>query len=109
MFDYRHIRDNVIGDSVDSNERVMCDKCNKNFTPLIEVEGIPDAINCWSNVPFNEILTHSEHVVFEVRNDKGYIRFVDLDDCNCLDHGVYIEIQFCPFCGRKFKQNDSCN
>ena len=33
--------------------------------------------------------------------DRGYLRLVDLDDCNCLDAGEKIKINFCPFCGEK--------
>jgi len=31
--------------------------------------------------------------------DRGYIRFVDLDDSQCLDSGLKCGINFCPFCG----------
>jgi hypothetical protein len=32
-------------------------------------------------------------------DDRGYIRFADLDDCSCLDHSEKIKIRFCPMCG----------
>ncbi len=81
----------------------MCDKCNEKRIPLISVE-IADSINGWDRqLLFNDATYHEEHVAFEVRNDRGYIRFVDMDDCNCLDHGNYVEISNCPFCGRKFE------
>lgn len=38
--------------------------------------------------------------------DRGYLRFVMLNDCDCLDHGDKIEISFCPFCGRDLKGNE---
>lgn len=31
--------------------------------------------------------------------DRGYLRFVDLDDCQCLEHGEKIRINYCMFCG----------
>lgn len=36
--------------------------------------------------------------------DRGYLRLADLHDCNCLDHGEKIKINFCPVCGTKIKE-----
>lgn len=36
--------------------------------------------------------------------DRGCLRFVDLDDYNCMDHGQNIKINYCPFCGERIKQ-----
>lgn len=33
---------------------------------------------------------------------RGYIRLVDLDDCNCIESGQSRKIRFCPFCGDEF-------
>jgi hypothetical protein len=33
--------------------------------------------------------------------DRGYLRLVDLDDYQCLDHGKLAKIFHCPFCGKK--------
>ena len=35
-------------------------------------------------------------------DSRGYLRLVDLDDYQCLDHGKKIKISFCPFCGKEF-------
>ena len=35
------------------------------------------------------------------RDSSSYLRFADLDDCNCLESGNKIKINFCPFCGEK--------
>jgi len=32
--------------------------------------------------------------------DRGLLRLVDLGDCQCIEHGAQVEINFCPFCGR---------
>ena len=33
--------------------------------------------------------------------DRGYLRMVDKEESQCLDHGRKIEIKYCPFCGDK--------
>lgn len=43
-------------------------------------------------------------IVIDVRNGSGYLRLVDVDDYNCLDHAEKIEIKCCPICGRVFKE-----
>ena len=35
---------------------------------------------------------------------RGYLRLVNLDDGQCLDHGEKVKIKYCPFCGSKFKK-----
>ena len=35
--------------------------------------------------------------------DRGYLRLVDPEDCNCLDHDSKIRINFCPMCGASLK------
>jgi len=32
---------------------------------------------------------------------RGYLRLVDLEDCNCIEPGEKIAINFCPMCGDK--------
>lgn len=36
---------------------------------------------------------------------RGYLRMVDLDDCNCIEAGDKVSIDFCPFCGDNIKQS----
>ena len=31
--------------------------------------------------------------------DRGYMRSVAKDDCDCMDHGEKVKINYCPFCG----------
>lgn len=78
----------------------MCEYCNGSINKMFDVE-MYESINGWVNPPFNEATTYLESLIFEVRNDKGYIRLVDLDDCGCLDHGEKVEVNYCPMCGRK--------
>lgn len=37
--------------------------------------------------------------------DRGHLRLVFLHDCNCMDHGQKIKINYCPMCGRKMNAN----
>lgn len=41
-----------------------------------------------------------KHVIFI---DRGYIRSVMKDDCQCMDHGEKVKINYCPFCGDKLQ------
>jgi len=36
--------------------------------------------------------------------DRGYLRFCELNDTNCLEGGDKIEINFCPICGNKIEK-----
>ena len=45
-------------------------------------------------------ITEDEYVLFI---DRGYLRFVDLDDCQCLEAGKKVKINFCPICGNEIK------
>lgn len=40
---------------------------------------------------------------FAVFIDRGYLRLADVDDCNCIESGEKIKINFCPNCGEKIK------
>lgn len=35
--------------------------------------------------------------------DRGYLRLVNSNDCNCMDSGEKIKINFCPICGNGIK------
>lgn len=37
--------------------------------------------------------------------DRGYLRMVGLHDCNCMDAGQKLKINFCPMCGDKIKKD----
>ena len=50
----------------------------------------------------------SEQVLYEMTYgvfiDRGYLRFVDKDDCNCIESGLKIKINFCLWCGRRLEE-----
>lgn len=48
----------------------------------------------------NELFRDDYGIVFDPR---GYIRLVDLNDYQCLEHGKKIKISYCPICGNKLE------
>ena len=32
--------------------------------------------------------------------DRGYLRFINTDDYQCMDASDNVKIKFCPFCGK---------
>jgi hypothetical protein len=46
---------------------------------------------------------------FDVFVDRGFLRFADVRDSDCLDHGDKIEISYCPMCGRKLSRSGAEN
>ena len=49
-------------------------------------------------VMFGEIVKPDDTLLVIVDN-RGYLRLVDSEDYQCLDHGEKIAIKFCPVCG----------
>lgn len=35
--------------------------------------------------------------------DRGHLRLADKEDCQCMDHGENIKINYCPMCGKKIE------
>ena len=70
----------------------MCEYCNKE-KPLLSMD-----INCTSCIMSGSNAEADTYIVFI---DRGYLRMADSDDCQCLDHGEKIKIDFCPMCGTK--------
>ena len=76
----------------------MCDYCSKN-TYLMKTEIIDDAFIGWSNeIKLTDLDYKSIAVMLDMR---GYLRLVNVDDYDCLDHGEKIKINYCPMCGRE--------
>ena len=77
----------------------MCDYCEKE-TVIFQKDILSMAMLQWcfaSLKTADDLVTHE--YPFGVFIDRGYLRFVDLEDCQCMDHGRKIKINFCPFCG----------
>ncbi len=76
----------------------MCDYCQKEQI-IYEKKILDPWVIQWidSDVVSKKYLEDKD--TFGLFIDRGYLRFVDLDDSQCLDHGFKIKINFCPFCG----------
>ena len=44
--------------------------------------------------------SEDEHHLFI---DRGFLRLVDIEDSQCIESGLKVEIKFCPMCGNKVK------
>ena len=79
----------------------MCDFCEKR-KPLLKKTGIiSDNIVIWGGeVDLSD--TYDMHLFI----DRSFIRLADPTDCQCLDHGAKIKINFCPMCGREIMKNE---
>ncbi len=76
----------------------MCEYCENNKT-LLEKDVVSTAMLQWC-MPIrsaNDLYAHEYPLGVFI--DRGYLRLVDLEDCQCMDHGGKIKIKFCPFCG----------
>jgi len=74
----------------------MGDYCENNEVTLKET------VNAGALL-FNEQFSGVE-ITFGVFIDRGYLRLVDVEDSQCLDHGEKVKINYCPICGRKIRQ-----
>jgi len=75
---------------------------NNNFILIDEVLKINDIIalsfDNKIDMTWGELDSFNESVFVYI--DRGYLRLSG-PDCDCLDHGEKIKINFCPFCGRR--------
>lgn len=80
----------------------MCEFCDDSKSLLIQDELISHQSWGWGNdeVKINLRdaleLSYSLHVMV----DRGYLRLIDPEDGDCMDHGERVKINFCPMCGR---------
>lgn len=72
-----------------------CDYC-KEDKPLIQF--IQHEFNAFANQCFEENM--------QIIIDREHLRYCSVDDCNCLDHGEKIKINYCPMCGYKLTKED---
>ena len=80
----------------------MCDYCEKDKV-ILKKEFISTTLIGWNKKMLATDLFGMEYDE-GIFVDRGYLRMVDLDDCNCLDHGEKVKINFCPMCGRKLNE-----
>jgi len=77
---------------------MSCDYCQKNV-PIFHSEKVDTYLLGWGNYTItSDDISYSDYGLFL---ERGYLRFTDLDDTQCLDHGEKIKIKFCPFCGKE--------
>lgn len=81
----------------------MCNYCEEEQS-ILEKQTIDECIWGWGYDP-KVTATYQQAKELEYTEtlfiDRSYLRFVDLEDSQCLDHGAKIKINFCPFCGEK--------
>ena len=75
----------------------MCNYCEKEKT-IMDENFVDDWIFNLCKEVKSKNINYSNYKIFI---DRGYLRFVDVDDCQCMDHGKSIKISYCPFCGIK--------
>jgi hypothetical protein len=67
----------------------MCDFCEIN--KFLLTKEVPDVV-------FEKYI---DDLTLAIIVDRGYLRLVNTDDYECIDHGEKIKINFCPMCGKK--------
>jgi len=82
----------------------MCKYC-KDSSKLISKEVISASAWCFGWEQNKKVtLSEAEEDMDELAvllDSRGYLRLVDPTDCQCMDHGENIKINFCPFCGMR--------
>lgn len=84
----------------------MCGYCEKEHT-MMEQSIISRANWGWGYdglIKLTLVEAEESPVKLAVFIDRGHLRLVDSDDCNCMDGGEKIKINFCPMCGDKIIQ-----
>jgi hypothetical protein len=83
-----------------------CEYCQNNKT-IFGMERISPSSWGWGCNDTKINLKEAEDNMdrFEVFIDRGFLRFVEASDSDCLDHGDKIEISYCPMCGRKLSRS----
>lgn len=69
----------------------MCDFCEAN--KFLLTKEVPDVV-------FGKYI---DDLILAIIVDRGYLRLVNTDDYECIDHGEKIKINFCPMCGMNIK------
>lgn len=74
----------------------MCDFCERARV-ILDTDVVDLAMLQWTGCTPED--AHTFEYSLGVFIDRGYLRLVDKDDCDCLDHGARIKISYCPMCG----------
>jgi hypothetical protein len=78
-----------------------CKYCEKEQV-IIEKETSNVNILYWAiGTELNRKSLEATEYTLAIFIDRGYLRLVAKDDCNCLDHGEKVKLNYCPFCGEK--------
>ena len=76
---------------------VSCDFCKDDGKNIFDFKTLDSWVLGWNDAPITkENASYSNNAVFI---DRGFLRLVDIDDAQCMDHGQKVKIKFCPFCG----------
>ena len=75
----------------------MCEYCEKSKN-MLDFVAIDSGMIQWCGEVKGSDIPNFEYKL-GVFIDRGYLRLADVDDCNCVDHGEKIAINFCPMCG----------
>lgn len=82
----------------------MCDYCNQ-YKSMFQKNIISTAAWGWGDIEVgldNALKVQDLFGLFiDKRCDTAYLRFANLEDCNCIESGERIEIKYCPVCGEK--------
>ena len=80
----------------------MCKYCEgKEIMTMIESSKKVNDSFCYDyELKVSEMEELDNSVIFENRNGCGFIRLVNREDCNCIEHGEYFKINNCPMCGK---------
>ena len=80
----------------------MCEYCENE--KVIFQENVFSGLSwVWCGPEFKIKEAEAMEYTLGVFIDRGYLRFTDLDESDCMDHGQKIKIDYCPFCGIKLK------
>lgn len=84
----------------------MCEYCESNKTMMVRDE-INKANFGWGyddQIKLTLREAEEDPNKLGVFIDRGHLRMVELHDCNCMEAGQKLKINFCPMCGDKIKQ-----
>jgi len=80
-----------------------CNFCNDHADNIFQFRLLSDWTLGWGSTITKDNVDYKKMGVFI---DRGWLRLVDLDDCQCMDHGQRVKLKSCPFCGIKFEHDN---